>query len=172
MVWIVLQFVFLTLPVILPVVLYRSRRHFMAVFYSAMTRNANVRKLYMQVLVVLLLLFHYVYTTGHPGQFGPVLSTIVCAAMFSSRRADRWLRRLLDRPKLFALYSFLALAMCAVPQLFTISVTISYTLLAALFYPSGNVLSGWEDKERRKHWSEHPEAMSDCYHSNHHARLP
>lgn len=56
MTWIVLQFVFLLLPVFLPVVLYRSRRPFMAAFYRAMTGNAKARKLYTQVLVVLLLL--------------------------------------------------------------------------------------------------------------------
>lgn len=78
-----LQFVFIVLLVILPMALYRSRRSFMAVFYRAMTDNAQARKFYTQVLVVLLLLFHYVYTTGHPGQFGTVLSAIVCAAMFS-----------------------------------------------------------------------------------------
>ena len=65
-----LQFVFIALLVILPMALYRSRRSFMAVFYRAMTDNAQARKFYTQVLVVLLLLFHYVYTTGHPGQFG------------------------------------------------------------------------------------------------------
>ena len=81
-----LQFVFIALLVILPMALYRSRRSFMAVFYRAMTDNAQARKFYTQVLVVLLLLFHYVYTTGHPGQFGTVLSAIVCAAMFSARR--------------------------------------------------------------------------------------
>ena len=74
-----LQFVFIVLLVILPMALYRSRRSFMAVFYRAMTDNAQARKFYTQVLVVLLLLFHYVYTTGHPGQFGTVLSAIVCA---------------------------------------------------------------------------------------------
>lgn len=85
MICLLLQFVFLALPVFLPMALYRSRRPFMAAFYRAMTGNARTRKLYTQVLVVLLLLFHYVYTTGHPGQFGTVLSAIVCAAMFSCR---------------------------------------------------------------------------------------
>ena len=93
-----LQFVFIVLLVILPMALYRSRRSFMAVFYRAMTDNAQARKFYTQVLVVLLLLFHYVYTTGHPGQFGTVLSAIVCAAMFSARRTDRWLRYRLIYP--------------------------------------------------------------------------
>ena len=85
MICLLLQFVFLVLPVILPMALYRSRRPFMAVFCRAMTGNALARKFYTQVLVALLLLFHYVYTTGHPGQFGTVLSAIVCAAMFSAR---------------------------------------------------------------------------------------
>lgn len=171
MTWIVLQFVFLLLPVFLPMVLYRSRRPFMAAFYRVMTGNAKARKLYTQVLVVLLLLFHYVYTTRHPGQFGLVLSTIVSAMLLSSRRTERWLRKLLDRPRAFVFCGIMALTICAVPQLFTLSVTISYILLAALFYPSGKILSEWEDKDRRFYLSEHPDAMSDCYHCNHHARL-
>ena len=155
-----LQFVFIALLVILPMALYRSRRSFMAVFYRAMTDNAQARKFYTQVLVVLLLLFHYVYTTGHPGQFGTVLSAIVCAAMFSARR------------KAFVACGVFALAVCIVPQLFTLSVTVSYILLAALFYPSGRVLADWEDRDRRLYLSEHPDEMSDIYHCNHHARLP
>lgn len=172
MTWIILQFVFLALPVFLPLMLYRSRHLFMAVFYRGMTGNAQARKLYTQILVVLLLLFHYVYTAGHPGQFGTVLSTIVSAMLFSSRRADRWLRKLLDRPRTFVIYGITALAICALPQLLTLSVTISYILLAALFYPSGKILTEWEDKDRRLYLSEHPDTMSDCYHCNHHARLP
>lgn len=171
MICLLLQFVFLALPVFLPMALYRSRRPFMAAFYRAMTRQCRTRKLYTQVLVVLLLLFHYVYTTGHPGQFGTVLSAIVCAAMFSAGRTDRWLRKLLDRPKAFVACGGFALAVCAVPQLFTLSVTVSYILLAALFYPSGRVLAR-EDRDRRLYLSEHPDEMSEIYHCNHHARLP
>lgn len=100
------------------------------------------------------------------------MSAIVCAAMFSARRTDRWLRKLLDRPKAFVACGVFALAVCIVPQLFTLSVTVSYILLAALFYPSGRVLAEWEDRDRRLYLSEHPDEMSDIYHCNHHARLP
>ena len=162
--WLVLQFVFLALPVILPMALYRNRRPFMAAFYRAMTGNVKARKLYSQVLVVLLLLFHYVYTTGHPGQFGTVLSATVCAAMFSARRTDRWLRKLNGRRKAMVIFGGTALAICAAPQLFTLSVTISYLLLAALFYPSGRILTEWEDRDRRLYLSEHPDEMADIYH--------
>ena len=140
-----LQFVFIVLLVILPMALYRSRRSFMAVFYRAMTDNAQARKFYTQVLVVLLLLFHYVYTTGHPGQSARYCLHRMCRHVLR-RRTDRWLRKLLDRPKAFVACGVFALAVCIVPQLFTLSATVSYILLAALFYPSGRVLAEWEDR--------------------------
>lgn len=98
MTWIILQFVFLAMPVVLPALLYRSRRCFMARFYDKMVWSEKARRLYAHVLLIVLLLFHYVYTSGHPGEFGIVPSTIVCAAWASFRRADRWMRGLLDRP--------------------------------------------------------------------------
>ena len=73
----------------------------MTPFYMAMARSGNARKLYVQVWLICLLLFHYVYACGHMGEFGILLSTGVCAAMFSFRRTDNWLRRLLDRPRAF-----------------------------------------------------------------------
>ena len=147
MTWIVLQFVFLLLPVFLPMVLYRSRRPFMAAFYRAMTGNAKARKLYTQVLVVLLLLFHYVYTTGHPGQFGTVLSTIVSAMLFSSRRTERWLRKLHDRPRAFVFCGIIALAICAVPQSlfqspFRISFWLPCSIPPARYCPNGRTRTG------------------------------
>ena len=87
------------MPVVLPALLYRSRRCFMARFYDKMVWSEKARRLYAHVLLIVLLLFHYVYTSGHPGEFGIVPSTIVCAAWVSFRRADRWMRGLLDRPK-------------------------------------------------------------------------
>ena len=92
MTWIILQFVFLAMPVVLPALLYRSRRCFMARFYDKMVWSEKARRLYAHVLLIVLLLFHYVYTSGHPGEFGIVPSTIVCAAWVSFRRADRWMR--------------------------------------------------------------------------------
>ena len=49
------------MPFALSLALYKSRRPFMARFYTAMTRSAKARKLYVQVLLIVLLLFHYVY---------------------------------------------------------------------------------------------------------------
>ena len=105
----------------------------MTPFYMAMARSGNARKLYVQVWLICLLLFHYVYACGHMGEFGILLSTGVCAAMFSFRRTDNWLRRLLDRPRAFVTLASGALVIGFVPHLYTLAITIAYLLLAALF---------------------------------------
>lgn len=174
MTWIILQFLFLAIPVVLPMALYKNSRRFMAVFYERMVRSDKARTLHARVLLTVLLLYHYVYTGGHPGEFGVVLSTIVCAALSSVRRTDRWLRRLLDRPRAFALFALVAVVIAGIPHLHTSAVTIAFILLAALFYPSVRVISEWaeNDIERIFVWIEHPETLAESYHDNHHVELP
>lgn len=172
MTWIILQLIFCAMPFVMPLVLYKSERPFMATFYDAMTRRTKARKLYVQVLLILLLLFHYVYVSGHTGEFGVVPSTIVCAAMFSFKRVDRWLRVLLDRARAFVSLSLAALVIGFIPHLYTMAVTITYLLLAALFYPSVQVLTEREDVKKVLGWVEHPKTFAECYHSNHHTKLP
>lgn len=172
MIWIILQLIFCAIPFMVSLTLYKSRRRFMANFYDAMTRSTKARKLYVQVLLILLLLFHYVYTSGHPGEFGVVLSTIVCAVMFSFKRVDRWLRSLLDRPRTFVWLALAALVIGFVPHLYTMAVTIAYLLLTALFYPSVQVLSEWNDMHKIAEWVKHSEKLAESYHSDHHAKLP
>lgn len=107
----------------------------MTPFYMAMARSGNARKLYVQVWLICLLLFHYVYACGHMGEFGILLSTGVCAAMFSFRWTDNWLRRLLDRPGAFVTLASVALVIGFVPHLYTLAITITYLLLAACSIP-------------------------------------
>lgn len=174
MTWIILQFLFLAIPVVLPMTLYKSNRRFMDRFYERMTRNDKARKLHAWVLLTVLLLYHYVYTNGHPGEFGIVFSTIVCAALASFKRTDRWLRRLLDRPRAFVIFALAAVVIACIPHLHTLAVTIAFVLLAALFYPSVRIMSEWEENDMDKisGWIEHPETFAESYHDNHHAMLP
>lgn len=172
MIWIILQLIFCAMPFVVSPVLYKSKRPFMTTFYDAMTRSGKARKLYVQVLLILLLLFHYVYTNGHAGEFGIVPSTIVCAAMFSFKRVDRWLRSLRDRPRAFVRLALAALVIGFVPHLYTMAVTVSFLLLAALFYPSVRVMTEWNDMNKIAGWVQHPGKLAESYHSDHHAELP
>lgn len=85
-------------------------------FYDAMIHSVKARKLYVQVVLILLLLFHYVYISGHVGEFGVFLSTAICATIYSFRRADRLLRGLCDRPCMFVILSLVALTISFVPH--------------------------------------------------------
>lgn len=172
MIWIILQLIFCAMPFIVSKALYKSRRRFMANFYDAMTRSAKARKLYVQVLLILLLLFHYIYTNGHAGEFGVVLSTIVCAAMFSFKQVDRCLHGLLDRPRAFVMLALAALVIGFLPHLYIMAVTATYLLLAALFYPSVRVMTEWKDMHKIAGWVKHPEKLAESYHSHRHAKLP
>ena len=168
----ILLLIFCVIPFGVSMSLYKNNKRFMATFYVAMARSGNARKLYVQVWLICLLLFHYVYACGHMGEFGILLSTGVCAAMFSFRRTDNWLRRLLDRPRAFVTLASGALVIGFVPHLYTLAITIAYLLLAALFYPSVRVMSECKDTDTLSGWAKHPGMLSESYHDNHHANLP
>lgn len=163
MIWKILTLFYLALIIAIPTALYKSKRPFMAKFYRKMLVSDNARKLYTQVLLIILLMFHYVYTGSSHEDFGIVFSTIVCATLFSFHRTDKWLRRLHDRQKTFVYTALLTVVIAAVPHMFTLGVTIGYLLLAALFYPSSRALSEWTNENIRPDWREHPESLSDFY---------
>ncbi len=166
MIWIILQFIILSLLFVLPMTLYKGYGKRMDRFYDLMIHSDKARRLYAQVLLILLLLFHYVYTCVHPGEFGVLFSTIVCATMFSSRRTDRWLRYLLDKPRVFVRFALAALVIAFIPHLYTMAVTVAYLLLAALFYPSVRVMSEWEDIHKIFEWTKFPERFAESYFDN------
>ena len=74
MMWIAVHLAFAALPFVLTAALYSRKRRFPAGEGDARARDAKARKFYAQLLLVLLLLYHYAYTNGHPGGFGALLS--------------------------------------------------------------------------------------------------
>lgn len=171
MMWIAVHLAFAALPFVLTTALYSRTRRFLAGKGDARAHGAKTRKFYAQLLLVLLLLFHYVYTNGHPGGFGVLLSTGACAALFSSRRTDRWLRGLSGRPRAFVSLALAAVAIGFVPGLYTVAVTAAYCLLAALFYPSARAVSECDGKEESG-WAEPPATSAGPHRYDHRARLP
>lgn len=146
----ILQLIFCVTPLVLSLILYKKPYRFMAKFHASMKQNIRARKLYTRVILFLLLLFHYVYASGHAGEFGILVSTVICAAMFSFKLADRCLSHLHDSMGLFAGISAITLVSCFEPYLYTTTVTAYYILLAALFYPSAPVTPNAMMKKRLK----------------------
>lgn len=163
MIWTIIEMLFLSLLIVLPLTLYRTNHRFMAKFHLGMVGKTNARKLYVQCLLIFLLLYHYVYSGGHFGEWGTLISTMLCAVLFSFKRADRWLHRLHENRKNFVLTALLALVVCAIPHLYTLAVTLAFFLLVAMFYPSYRVLDEWQDEETRGLLNENPRTMTEHY---------
>ena len=152
MTWILLQLIFPLLLFLVPVTLYECGNRFMTRFYTAMLRSSAARKLYLQTLLIVLLLFHYVYVSGHFGEFGVLFSTILCGALFSHKRAERWLHLMKAHRQLYFRMAVFSMAMVAIPHLYTMAFTVAFLLLAAAFYPSASILYEWNDKEKQDTW--------------------
>lgn len=163
MTWILLQLIFPLLLFIVPTVLYKCGNRFMARFYMAMLRSSAARKLYLQTLLIVLLLFHYIYVCGHFGEFGVLFSTILCGILFSHKRAERWLCLLKAHRQLYFRMAVCSMAMVAIPHLYTMAVTIACLLLAAAFYPSASILYEWNDREKQNKWRVNPQSLAEHY---------
>lgn len=113
MTWIILHFIFLLIPVVVPVALYRNKGRIMTHFYLIMAMNVKARKFYVRFWLLLLLLFHYDSTFLLKDRLGIMLSTIFCIMMFSFKWSDRWMKDVHDRTRTVVILSIMALV--AVP---------------------------------------------------------
>lgn len=163
MTWILLQLIFPLLLFLVPVTLYECGNRFMTRFYTAMLRSSAARKLYLQTLLIVLLLFHYVYVSGHFGEFGVLFSTILCGALFSHKRAERWLHLMKAHRQLYFRMAVFSMAMVAIPHLYTMAFTVAFLLLAAAFYPSASILYEWNDKEKQDTWRANTQSLAEHY---------
>ena len=136
-------------------ILHRSRRQFMTRFYLRMTALVTARKLYRLMLLILLYVFHFLYLCVHYNDIGVVASTIAFAIFFVFMDVERWTP--------FRIAALAAVVFVFTPHLFTLAVTISFVLLASLFYPSRIVISLWKNKADRKMLLEDTEMLIIYY---------
>lgn len=168
MIWNIIHLLILAIPVILTACLYRSTGRRMARFYLAMAHSEKARRLYVRLWLIILLLYHYVYTWVSPGDYGIMPSTLVCVMMFSFRRSDRWLRILHEQTMRFVIFSFVALALVLVPHLFTLSVSVAMYLMASLFYPSSRIIAKEHSSDWDFRWIQDTRLLVRIYYGRHH----
>jgi ABC-type multidrug transport system permease subunit len=89
-----------------------------------------------------------------------VASTIAFAIFFVFMDVERWLQRLHEERTPSALPHWRQWCLPSPPHLFTLAVTVSFVLLASLFYPSRIVISLWKNKADRKMLLEDTEMSS------------
>lgn len=169
MIWIILHFIFLLIPVVVPVALYRNKGRIMTHFYLIMAMNIKARKFYVRFWLLLLLLFHYDSTFVIKDRLGIMLSTIFCIMMFSFKWSDRWMKDVHDRTRTVVILAIIALVAVAIPHLYTLSISIGLFLTASLFYPSSKVISECQDTDNVQILLKHPDELLKSYYNYHHA---
>lgn len=164
MIWIIIEMLFLSLLIVLPWALYYSVHPCMTKFYLKMVGSESARKLYLRCVLIILLMYHYVYAGGHPGEWGILLSTILCAMLFSFKRANKIMRKLYYNNRYRMIVALIAMAICAIPHLHTMAATLGFILLARMFYPSFSMMAEWNKYESmRKIWTDNPKEIPSYY---------
>ncbi len=158
-----LQLLFIMPLFLVPLLLYKRSYRFMTRFYLLMLSTNGARKLYVQMLVVVLLLYHYVYVSCHFGEWGVLPSTILCAFMFRHQRTKNWLHMLHEDWRRFFIVALCTIVIGIIPHLTTLAVTLGYLLLAALFFPSYRALTKWNEQDIRNLWRGYPTVLAEHY---------
>lgn len=148
---------------LVPLFLYRNHKNFMTKFYLRMTALVAARKLYRQVLLILLYVFHFLHLCVHYNDAGVVGSTIAFTIFYVFMDVDKWLHRLHDDRRCFFTAALSAVVFAFTPYLFTLAVTVSFVLLSALFYPSRSILSLWNNRDDRKVLVEDKDILVEYY---------
>lgn len=159
----------LLIPSVLPMALYSCKHRFMIRFYLAMTANEKVRKFYISVWLIILLVFHYVYIKVQPEDYGILLSTVPCFILVSYSRTDKLLRMVHEQIRLVVILALFAMAVMAIPHLYTLAATIVYFMAASLFYPSSKIIQECREYGKKECWKEKAEEIIKAYHCFHHA---
>lgn len=146
-----------------PLFLYRSRKYFMAKFCLRMAALVTARKLYSQTVLILLYVFHFLYLSVHGMDTGIIGSTVAFAIFYIFMDVDKWLHRLHEERKTFCIAALSAVVFAFTPHLFTLAVTVSFVLLAALFYPSYTIVSLWENENDHKVLVEDKDILIEYY---------
>ena len=141
---------FASLFILVPMVLYKSRCKLMARFCLRMPAQASARKLYRLVILILLLTFHFLYLSVQTKEVGTLVSTLAFAIFFGFMDVDKWLHRLHEERKTLRNTAIVILLLTLVPHMYSMTVTLAVIFMAALFYPSNEVLSLWNNEDDRK----------------------
>lgn len=135
-------------PVLAPI-LYRNKRPSMIAFYRNMATRPTFRGLYLRMIVLYLITFHFYHLSVYSQPLWLLPSTVLTGLLFSTRIFDKLLHRLHHRRPLVTLFcvGFLTLPM---PELLPLGFTLLVAGIAAVFYPGGQLTNSMFYLDNRK----------------------
>lgn len=136
----ILQLLYATAIILVPVCLYKRRNGWLMRFYSRMAFHASVRKSYMLMLAILVLLQNFLSSRTQDVGLWLLPGFLYGLLLLRYKLTDAMLRWLHDDKVVQLLGFALVLFSMTLPQLYSLSMGLALTLLAAMFYPSSRVI--------------------------------
>lgn len=135
-------------PMLAPI-LYRNQRPSMIAFYCNMATRFTFRKLFIRMLTLYLITFHFYHLSVYSNPLCLLPSTVITGLLFFSGFCDSLLRRLHRRRLLVTLFciGFLALP---IPELLPLGFTLLVIGIASIFYPSRQLTDSMFDFDNRE----------------------
>lgn len=123
---------FLT-PILAPI-LYRNKRPSMIAFYRNMATSHSFRKLFIRMLTLYLITFHFYHLSVYSHPLWLLPSTIITGMLFFSGLCDKLLHWLQQKRTMITVFciGFLTLP---IPELLPFGFTLLVISIAAVFYP-------------------------------------
>ena len=163
MIYILLTAITPLLLLLVSLFLYKKDYACMQRFYYAMLAFPSARKFYTWVLLIFLLCFHFVYTTGHPFEHLTLLSAFASISLYSEKWSAYIMFKLHDNKKRFFRLSFFAIVLAAIPHCYAMAVTLAFFLVEAAFYPSRTAVEKFDVDTFKESRYEFPKGLSDFY---------
>lgn len=160
------QIILLIIPVLIAVLascLYQNKSRRMLRFYDRMIAFESFRKFYTLALLLVLLLVNYAQYQLSPTNWIVLVLSGLSLVLFNYKWSDKLLRCLKDRPKIFYIVATLNIIVMFVPYLNTITLPKACILMAAIFYPSTQILNWTNNPEMVKQVCEQRETLAIHY---------
>ncbi len=154
----IIHLVMVSVLLLAPAFLYKNRKRCMILFYQRMSYSEYCRMFYARILLLTVILFHFAYYWMKPGTYGVMISTLLIAYLFSSKRTLSLLKGIRNSRGVLVFVFTLTLALLFTSLTYSLGVTLGYVLLAAVFYPS-RLLE--ERKHERKEFPTYQDFQND-----------
>ncbi len=135
-------------PILAPV-LYRNKRPSMIAFYRNMATSHSFRKLFIRMLTLYLITFHFYHLSVYSHPLWLLPSTIITGMLFFSGLCDKLLHMLQQKRTLITVFciGFLTLP---IPELLPLGFTLLVISIAAVFYPCRQLTDSMSYLDNRK----------------------
>lgn len=154
--------IFVAVPMAAAVV-YRCRREWLFGFCRAMCTLSSARLLFVRIMVLAELVFHFLFMSSGRAGIGMVISTaLLLLFVVKQRKCDLMTMFRANTRYLFAVF-VVCLISDFIPSLFPVTMSLAIFICAACFWPSPAALFLWHFPISDDHFQANKAQCVECY---------